>query len=737
MWITNELTMKKKIYIDIDGVLLDYKTGTPAEHAEKLIEFLTSGRYDCYWLTTHCKGNKEESLAYLSQYFSGKVMKRLTSIKPTDWSDMKTEAIDLTGDFIWLEDYPFQAEMSELYKYRKEESLYKVDLTRKDDLLNAIDFIRKHGKNKSMKIRRPSKRFWFIAAAIVVAFALIYSSPRGRMLIWRMMTKPTDYVKTITIRADRGEIFDYLGNVIATNKYVYDLHLDCCVIQNPNVWEEKSRRLAQEIALILPERTAPEWWDYFQNARKNKKRYLPIVKKVDYSMIDTLSKLPIFNDGKYKGGKIVTETEARDYPYGTLARRTIGAWSNVEYDYLFGLERQFDGDLSGTDGSKDLKVGVRRGRRRQWEISSTDKINGWDIHTTLDMKKQAVADSVLRAAVASDEDIVGGCIALMEVKTGAVATLANIHTLDNGAVGEYYNYLLNHSYEPGEVAQTMTLAAALSDGFIKSLEDKMPTNHGRVSDTSAIRDDYIIRYERKTQSDSITIMDGFSMSSRYVASSLATRYAESPDYYYQWFKTFCIGRYNFDIYMNDLDLVNPLGRDTNTLLSMGNGYEFTVCPMQILAFYNTIANDGKLMEPLLVKRMQSDKYGTQYMWPKELNECVIRKDVTDSVKRALTSCVESGTGRALKDLPIKVAGKTGTARQIMDPRSRKGSNDPYQDIDGRRQYASTFAGFFPADEPQYSVICVLYTKPTHKSLHGGMLPAETVRHFIEGIENLR
>ena len=275
--------MKKKIYIDIDGVLLDYKDGKAAEHAEELIMFLTSGRYDCYWLTTHCKGDTEPTLAYLSQYFSGKVMKRLAAIRPTDWSDMKTEAIDLTGDFVWLEDYPFQTELSELYKFHKEESLYKVDLKREDDLLTVMEFIRNHGKNKRMK-RRPSKRFWFIAAAIVAAFALIYSSPRGRMLIWRMMNKPTDYVKTITISAERGEIFDYLGNVIATNKYVYDLHLDCCVIQDPNVWEEKSRRLAQEIALILPERTAPEWWDYFQNARKNKKRYLPIVKNVDYSM---------------------------------------------------------------------------------------------------------------------------------------------------------------------------------------------------------------------------------------------------------------------------------------------------------------------------------------------------------------------------------------------------------------------------------------------------------------------
>lgn len=729
--------MKKKIYIDIDGVLLDYKTGRPAEHAEKLIKFLTCGRYDCYWLTTHCKGDTAATLAYLSQHFSGKTMKRLARIKPTDWKDLKTEAIDLNGDFIWLEDYPFQAEISELYKYHKEGSLYKVNLNRKDDLLTVIDFIRKHGKNKSVKIRRPRRKWWIIAAGLIAAFALIFSTPRGRALIWRFLYHPTDHIETVSIPAERGEIFDYLGNVIATNKYVYDLHMDCCVIEDPDIWESKSRSLAQEIALILPERTAPQWWDYFQNARKNKKRYLPIVKNADYSMIDTLSKLTIFNEGKYKGGKIVTGKVARDYLYGTLARRTIGAWSAVSDDYLFGLEEQFNEDLNGTDGSKDIKVESRRGGRRRWEISRAEKIDGWDIHTTLDMRKQAVADSVLRAAVASDEDIVGGCIALMEVKTGAVATFANIHTLENGVVGEYYNYLLNHSYEPGAVAQTMTLAAALSDGFINSLEDKMPTNHGRLTDIPGFGDNYILQYEKKTRSDSISVIDGFSMSSRYVASSLAARYAESPDYYYQWFKTFCIGRYNFDIYMSDLDLVNPLGRNISTLLSMGNGYEFTVCPMQILAFYNTIANDGKLMEPLLVKRMQSDKYGTQYMWPKELNECVIRMDVTDSVKRALTSCVENGTGRALSGMPVKVAGKTGTARQIMDPRIRQGSKDPYQDIEGRSQYASTFAGFFPADEPRYSVICVLYTKPTYKSLYGGMLPAEAVGEFIEGIEKLR
>lgn len=116
------------------------------------------------------------------------------------------------------------------------------------------------------------------------------------------------------------------------------MHMDCCVVEDPTEWEEKSRRLAQEIALVLPERTAPEWWDYFQNARKNRRRYIPIVKNVSYSMIDSLCSLPLLNEGKYKGGRILTTKIVREYPYGTLARRTIGVWRNMSDDYLSGLK---------------------------------------------------------------------------------------------------------------------------------------------------------------------------------------------------------------------------------------------------------------------------------------------------------------------------------------------------------------------------------------------------------------
>ena len=729
--------MKKKIYIDIDGVLLDYKTGKPAEHAEELIMFLTSGRYDCYWLTTHCKGDAQAALDYLSEHFSEKVMRRLRRIHATQWTDLKTEAIDLLSDFVWLEDYPFQAEISQLYKYQKEESLYKVDLERKDDLMNAIRFIRKHGTGCELTFLRKKRwnnrrKYPFILLLCIALFLAV------RPLFWRIVNRPTDQIVTYTESAERGEIFDCRNNLIATSKKVYDIHMDCCVVEDQKVWEDKSRRLAQSLTLVLPEKSAPEWWDYFQNGRRKQKRYLKIAKNVDSAMVEKLRTLPLFNEKTYKGGFICTAKTVREYPYGDLARRTIGVWRNFNDDYLFGIERQFDADLDGNEGIRKVKCGFRGRKLRRWEIEKKDKIDGWDVYTTIYMKHQATADSVLRAAVESDEDIIGGCLALMEVKTGAITALANCHRLENGKIGEYYNYAINHSYEPGGVVQTMTLAAAISDGLIKSLDDKHPTNNGRLTDTTIVRDNYILQYERQNQTDSISVIDGFAQSSRYVSSALALKYSESQDYFYKWYESFCINSYDFDIYgMRELDLVDPLGRDINTLISAGSGYGFTVCPMQILSFYNMIANNGKMMRPILIKMMESDKYGRQYMHPRELNEMVLRPEIADSLKKALVKCTESGTTRILSGMPQNVIGKTGTSRQIIDPHLREGSLDPYQDSEGRMQYSSTFAGYFPADNPRYSIICVLFTKPTHKPLYGGELPTETVKNFVKNMANLR
>lgn len=588
--------------------------------------------------------------------------------------------------------------------------------------------------------KRPFRRMMFFAGIIFIVYLTISicGCPRVRTFALRFSDRPKDHVITKTFSPDRGRIFDCAGNVIATNKEVYDIHLDCCVIEDPRVWEEKSRKLAQEIALVLPERTAPQWWDYFQHARRKKKRYLAIAKNVDLAVLDTLKKLTLLDEPTYKGGRIITGKQMRDYPYGNLARRTIGAGRYMWEEFRFGIENAYNRELTGEEGIRRTKHGYRRGKLCRSVLEDKPEVNGWDIYTTLNMEYQAVADSVLRSAVEADDDIAGGCLVLMEVSTGEIKALANIHRLDNNKIGEYLNYSIGYSYEPGEIAQTMTLAAALSDRLVSGLDEKIPTNNGKLSDTTEFVDDYIRVYERRMQTDSISILEGFTSSSRYVGAKVAERYSESHEYYYDWFRAFCIGSSQFDTKgMRHLDLPNSIACDINTIRAMGSGYEFTVTPMHMLTFYNAIAADGRLMKPMLVGRMTSEKYDAKQMEPTVLEEHILRKDVVDSVKSALRSCILNGTGQKLKDMPQEIAGKTGTARQIIDPNIRGGSLDPYSDSDGRRAYASSFAGFYPVDAPEYSIICVLFTKPTHKPLYGGQLPTKVVKGLIEGIEDLR
>ena len=577
-----------------------------------------------------------------------------------------------------------------------------------------------------------STKSFKIALAVIGMILLIGSI---FVVLWRGIDWPMDYTQEQRISPDRGEIFDCNGNVIATNKDLYDVHMDCCVVSDQKQWEEKSRKLAQELSVLLPERTAPQWWDYLQNARQNRRRYIPIVRNVESTMVDSLSKLTLFNEGKYKGGIIRTCKSARVYPYGSLARRTIG-YGRGEYDeYRFGLECQYNCDLDGDEGVRTVKHAYRFGKLRRWETDYIDPVDGWDIYTTIDMESQALADSLLRVALESNEDIVGGCLALIEVSTGNIRALANMHRLDDGKLGEYFNYALDYLYEPGEVIQTMTLAAALSDGVIKSADEKMPTNHGRLASGRFPIDGYILNYEKRNQVDSISIRDGFSASSRYVFSNIASHYAETPDYYYDWFKSFSLRSYDFDLTgLHDIMLTDPDNSDPNTLMAMGSGYQMRLSPLHVLSFYNAIANNGVMVTPKLLQKMHSKKYGAQYEFRKDTHGQIIRQEITDTLKSLLADCVQNGTAQRMKASHVPFAGKTGTARQVIEAKDSRGGGDVYRDEDGRSVYASTMVGFYPVDEPQYSVICVLTTGATMRPVYGGDAPSNIVASLLRYCE---
>ena len=509
-------------------------------------------------------------------------------------------------------------------------------------------------------------KFKKYAAALGAAFMIIILTMIVRPFIRYSILRQNRLSETTDEKTGRGDIYDLNGNLIATDTTLYDVHLDCCMIQNQEEWSIKSRELAQRLAMILPHRTAPQWCEYLQTGRRNWKRFLPIVKNVDHNMADTLSKLPLLKEGRMSGC-ICAPKQVRYYPYSDLARRTIGVCNRHNGKSTFGIEHSYDSDLKT-----------------------------YDIRTTLLMDHQMAADSILKSVVSNDEDIAGGCMALMEVKTGALLAIANCHRFDDGRIGEYFNYFLEYSYEPGPVAQTMTLTAALSDGIIRRIDHETYTSVAATSD-------------------------------------IAMKYTDSQEYFIKWFDHFCGNNKYFNLTeMRDLYLPSQNCIDKSTFQSICAGYSYKVCPLHIMTFYNIIANGGKRIRPTLITKMTSETEGTRWLYPKQPDENIVSEEVADTITGILSEYAKSKMHECFSDI---FAGRFGTSRQVIPVELRGVSTDPYHDSEGRCQYTSTLSGFYPADEPEYTVICVLVSKPTHRSHLEFISPAVAVKGIIKALKH--
>ena len=268
--------------------------------------------------------------------------------------------------------------------------------------------------------------------------------------------------------------------------------------------------------------------------------------------------------------------------------------------------------------------------------------------------------------------------------------------------------------------------SVLEDGFVKSLEETLPATNGHVEGTS-INDSHIRDFARQHDTDEISILDGFKISSNYVFATLAVKYygrtktSDGTERFLSNLYNYKLGE-AFDFDLDGLQtptIPSPETRYwTNTDLgSIAYGYSTEETPLHILTFYNAIANKGRMMKPYLVNG------------PSILNSAVCSRAVADTITRALKAVTEDGTARRLRGAKCSVAGKTGTSFGTFP-------NGKYVDENGKRKYQGTFVGFFPAEDPQYSVICMVYSNPTGKSFQGGGIPARAVRTMIDKIYNI-
>ena len=613
----------------------------------------------------------------------------------------------------------------------------------------------RHLPQQSTKPRRD--RIGLILYGFYVLLLIISVAVIGKLVYFQLVWKPeqkiaralTPSIVKRTIEPVRGNILDCNGRLLAMSYPVYDIYMDCTVMkedflkmkdrdkgrQKEEAWLSKARQMCEGLEEIVPSKNASATYSQIKEGRARNQKYLSVIKDVNRSTMLRIKELPLFREGANRGGMIVETRNIRKYPYGKLARRTIGFVRNnnglpeEEIKGNPGLEGRYDAILHGTDGREYLKQ-TDRGRVRNYDSTYVRAVDGQDLRTTLDIDFQAAADKALHEQIDSMKDLNGACLVLMEVRTGAIRAMVNLSRdpLRGNRFEEVNNLAIGRRYEPGSVFKTVTLLNVLSDGYVKNLDETIPTNHGIVKNTKVTPDIHILDWEREHNTREISVRDGFRISSNYVFATLAvTHYDSRPKQYIEKVYSYGLGD-SFDFDLEGLltpSIPNPDNSSIwsrTTLGYVGHGYMTEETPLHLLTFYNAIAGKGRMVKPYLVEDIEKAGTVTDRRGPSLLNASICSRAVADTMTRALMSVTDEGTAKVLRKAKCKVAGKTGTSFGTFP-------EGGYKDASGRKKYQGTFVGYFPAEDPQYSIVCAVFSNPcyTNYRFQGGGIPASVVK----------
>lgn len=519
--------------------------------------------------------------------------------------------------------------------------------------------------------------------------------------------------KDIIIEPSRGNIMSEDGKLLAVSVPFYEIRMDMKADGlTQKVFLENVDSLAIALSHLFGDRS---WTDYqreLKAAYNLGKRFHLIKNRVNYIQLKEMKKFPLFRMGQFKGGFIVLQTNIRVKPYGHLASRTIGNMSKDRT--VVGLEGAYDIDLRGVQGVKlmqRLSGDIWMPLSEENEVEPQD---GRDIVTTLNVTFQDVAESALRRQLIESEAD-SGCVVLMEVKTGAIKAIANLTKNKDGVYYEKVNYVVNAATEPGSTFKLISMVVAMEDGYISNLDDTINTGNGITTYYGEkMKDSHEGGYGR------ISIRQVFEKSSNVGTSRLIWKYyKDQPSRFVnRIYKMRLNQKLGLEIKGEGVPHIKDPTDPTWSGLSlpwMSVGYELQMTPLQILTFYNAIANDGVMVKPRFVKEIRYHGELVKTFSPEILNPSVCSKSTISKAREMLEGVVQQGTATNLKRTAYKIAGKTGTA-QI----ARRSSG--YSDAEGKKTYQASFAGYFPADNPKYSCIVVVYS-PSLKAYYGGQVAA--------------
>lgn len=596
----------------------------------------------------------------------------------------------------------------------------------------------------------------FISALIIGKLIYIQKSWEPDKSIAKYFLPPAE---KYTIAPDRGAIIGCGGEILAMSTPMYELRMDCTVRKeyfqkkmrkNPTgdnleqQWQDKAKAFSEGFAKEM-NMDASVIFKSIMDGRRKGNKYLRLGTDIDRGTLLKLESLPLMEEGRYKSGIIVEKHDSRKYPYGTLARRTIGyvkdnssQKENEKGRSHIGIEGKYDYVLHGKEGEIWLKPTDNKEKIQNYDSTYVKPVDGLDVRTTLDITLQDIVDKAMRKQMSANPKIEDGCAVFMDVRTGAIRAMVNLtKSPKDSSLNEVYNMAIGYGANPGSVFKTTTLMTALEDGYIKSLDDEIPTNEGKLPGYP--QDDHVKNLVK------ISILHGFEISSNYVFRYLATNnYSDNPKRFMDKLYMYKLGQaFDFDLEgLREPVLPSPDSKSWSStdLGSVAIGYSVRETPLHTLTFYNAIANKGRMMKPYLVESIEKDGVVKTKKGPSVLNASICSRATADTLLRALKAVTSEGTAYRLKGAKLTVAGKTGTARQSLSKEEiEKYGRDPKdntQTADGSYHNLATFVGFFPADNPKYSAIICMNSSLIRGSLYGGVGPASAMREIVDAIYTL-
>ncbi|WP_194972887.1 penicillin-binding protein [Aquiflexum lacus] len=520
------------------------------------------------------------------------------------------------------------------------------------------------------------------------------------------------------VSATRGNIYAADGSLLATSLPFYRVVLDPLVAKQ-DVFASGIDSLSFLLSSYYKDKSADSYKRLIKDARSSGKRYVILNRgQIGYQDMQKMSRWPIFRKGRMGGGVIFEKVEKRYRPFNNLASRTVGFVNEDKYGA--GIEYSFNEYLEGKNGKALFQRIAGGSWKPVFDAEDIKPDDGFDILTTLDVNIQDVAESALLRQL-KEKDAAFGSVIVMEVATGHIKAIANLQKNSGGyGYGENYNFAIGDQglTEPGSTFKLLSIMALLEEGKI-NLKDTVDTGNGTYRFYDRNMNDVKIGGYGK-----ITIQEAFEKSSNVGISKLVEeQFGKNPTKFVSYIEKAGLDKpMDFQLRGEGVPYFKKPGEKNwygTTLPWMSIGYEAKLTPLHTLTLYNAVANNGKMVKPMIVQAVVRGNQIEKRYQTEVLRKSIASNKTIQQMQELLEGVVKNGTAKNVYNKEYKIAGKTGTAQKLIDGRYSQ-------------RYYTSFAGYFPADNPKYSAIVVI-DSPKGFAAYGGDISAPVFKEIADKI----